>query len=255
MVYPEFSSFKTSDGFELFYYMIKPHDFDAGKKYPVIVYGYGGPGSQNVVNRWGGTRQLWHQLMTEKGYIVFCVDNRGTGGQGKALKNLMYKDLSRWSVNDHIEAAKFLQSLPYVDANRIGFWGWSGGGYLCLMLMTRAADYFSTGIAIAPVSDFRYYDAIWTERYMGMLNENEEGYKKSSVMTYADGLKGNLLIIHGTADDNVHYQNTLRIAQEFQLKGKLFDMMLYPGKNHSIKGKDTRYHLFRKLTDYFLNNL
>lgn len=255
MVYPEFSSFKTSDGFELFYYMIKPYNFDANKKYPVIVYGYGGPGSQKVINRWDDTRRLWHQLMTEKGYIIFCVDNRGTGGQGKALKNLMYKDLSYWSVNDHIEAAEFLQSLSYVDENRIGFWGWSGGGYLCLMLMTRAADYFSTGISIAPVSDFRYYDAIWTERYMGMSSENEEAYDKSSVITYADGLKGNLLIIHGTADDNVHHQNTLRIVKEFQLKGKMFDMMLYPGKNHSIKGGNTRYHLFKKLTDYFMDKL
>ncbi len=255
MTYPEFSTFTTSDGFELNYYMIKPYDFDPDQKYPVIVYGYGGPGSQRVINKWYETRQLWHQMMTEKGYIVFCVDNRGTGGQGKSLKNLVYGDLSNWSVNDHIEAAKYLTSLTYVDSGRIGFWGWSGGGYLCLMLMTRANEYFSTGVSIAPVSDFHLYDAIWTERYLGLLENNQEGYKSSSVFTYAENLKGNLLIIHGTGDDNVHYQNTMQIVQDFQLKGKQFDLMLYPNKNHSIKGGNTRLHLFTKLTEYFLKHL
>ncbi len=255
MTYPEFSTFTTSDGFELNYYMIKPYDFDPDQKYPVIVYGYGGPGSQRVINKWYETRQLWHQMMTEKGYIVFCVDNRGTGGQGKSLKNLVYGDLSNWSVNDHIEAAKYLTSLTYVDSGRIGFWGWSGGGYLCLMLMTRANEYFSTGVSIAPVSDFHLYDAIWTERYLGLLENNQEGYKSSSVFTYAENLKGNLLIIHGTGDDNVHYQNTMQIVHDFQLKGKQFDLMLYPNKNHSIKGGNTRLHLFTKLTEYFLKHL
>ncbi len=255
MVYPEFSTFTTKDGFRLNYYMIKPHDFDPDKKYPVLVYGYGGPGSQKVINKWDETRQLWHQMMTEKGYIVFCVDNRGTGGQGKALKNLMYKDLSKWSVNDHIEAAKYLTTLSYVDADRIGFWGWSGGGYLCLMLMTRANEYFSTGVSVAPVSDFHLYDAIWTERYMGMPDDNADGYKASSVFTYAENLKGNLLIVHGTGDDNVHYQNTMQIVREFQLKGKQFDLMLYPNKNHRIKGGNTQLHLYTIITNYFLRNL
>ena len=252
MTYPEFSTFTTSDGFELNYYMIKPYDFDPDQKYPVIVYGYGGPGSQRVINKWYETRQLWHQLMTEKGYIIFCVDNRGTGGQGKSLKNLMYGDLSKWSVNDHSEAAKYLASLSYVDSERIGFWGWSGGGYLCLMLLTRANEYFLTGVSIAPVSDFHLYDAIWTERYLNLLENNPDGYKSSSVFSYAENLKGNLLIVHGTGDDNVHYQNTMQIIREFQLKGKQFDLMLYPNKNHSIKGGNTRLHLFTKLTEYFL---
>ncbi len=255
IAYPEFSTFTTKDEFRLNYYMIKPHDFDPGKKYPVLVYGYGGPGSQRVINKWDETRQLWHQMMTEKGYIVFCVDNRGTGGQGKELKNLMYKDLSKWSVNDHIEAAKYLTTLSYVDADRIGFWGWSGGGYLCLMLMTRANEYFSTGVSVAPVSDFHLYDAIWTERYMGMPDDNVDGYKASSVFTYAENLKGNLLIVHGTGDDNVHYQNTMQIVREFQLKGKIFDLMLYPNKNHRIKGGNTQLHLYTLITNYFLRNL
>jgi len=167
----------------------------------------------------------------------------------------MYKELSKWSVNDHIEAAKYLTTLSYVDTERIGFWGWSGGGYLCLMLMTRANEYFSTGVSVAPVSDFHLYDAIWTERYMGMPDDNADGYKASSVFTYAENLKGNLLIVHGTGDDNVHYQNTMQIVREFQLKGKQFDLMLYPNKNHSIKGGNTRLHLYTKIANYFLKNL
>ncbi|MFC2102884.1 S9 family peptidase [Bacteroidota bacterium] len=251
----EFSIFETSDGVELNYYMIKPPDFDPSKKYSVLFYGYGGPGSQRVKYEWHKVRQLFHQAMAEKGYIVFCVDNRGTGGQGKSYKNLMYKDLGKWSVHDHIEAAKFVSSLPYVDSERIGFWGWSGGGYLCLMLMTRANEYFSTGVSVAPVSDFRLYDAIWSERYLGLLFENEAGYNASSVFSYSDNLGGKLLMIHGTGDDNVHYQNTLLIARDFQQKGKQFDLMLYPNKNHSIKGNKTQYHLYTKIMNYFLSNL
>lgn len=251
----EFSTFTTSDGVELNYYMIKPPDFDPAKKYPVLFYGYGGPGSQRVKYEWHKVRQLFHQAMVENGYIVFCVDNRGTGGQGKSYKNLMYGDLGKWSVHDHIEAAKFLSSLPYVNSDRIGFWGWSGGGYLCLMLMTRANEYFKTGVSVAPVSDFRLYDAIWSERYLGLLSENKTAYDVSSVFSYSENLKGKLLIIHGTADDNVHYQNTLQIAKDFQQKGKQFDLMLYPNKNHSIKGNKTQYHLYTKIMNYFLENL
>jgi dipeptidyl-peptidase-4 len=253
--YPEFSTLTTSDGVELNYFMIKPTDFDENKKYPVLVFGYGGPGSQKVINEWRKARQLWHMMMAQQGFIVFCVDNRGTGGRGKAFKNLVYKDLSKWAVNDQIEGAKFLHSLPYVDTDRIGFWGWSGGGYLCLMLMTRANEYFSTGVSVAPVSDFHLYDAIWTERYMGMLDENAEGYKSASVLTYTDDLEGNLLIVHGTADDNVHYQNTMQAVMEFQLAGKQFDLMLYPNKNHSIKGGNTSLHIYTLIAEYFLDNL
>jgi dipeptidyl-peptidase-4 len=165
------------------------------------------------------------------------------------------KDLSKWAVNDQIEGAKFLGTLPYVDTERIGFWGWSGGGYLCLMLLTRANEYFSTGVSVAPVSDFHLYDAIWTERYMGMLDENAEGYKSASVLTYANNLEGNLLIVHGTADDNVHYQNTMQAVREFQLAGKQFDLMLYPNKNHSIKGGNTSLHIYTLIAEYFLDNL
>ena len=252
---PKFLSFKTTDGVKLNAYMIQPANFDAAKKYPVLVYGYGGPGSQIVANRWGGNRTLWHQLLTEKGYIVFCVDNRGTGGRGKAFKNLAYKDLSKWSVHDQIEGAKYLATLPYVDRSRVGFWGWSGGGYLTLMMMMRGADYFKTGVSVAPVSDFHFYDTIWTERYMGLPQENADGYKAANVLNYVDGLKGNLLIVHGTGDDNVHVQNTMQVVKELQDRAIQFDMMIYPNRNHRISGGKTQLHLFTKITNYLLEKL
>jgi len=251
----EFLTVKTTDGVDLNAYIIKPVDFDPSKRYPVLVYGYGGPGSQMVVNRWGGRRTLWHQLLTQKGYIVFCLDNRGTGGRGKAFKNLAYGDLSKWAVRDQIEGAKYLRSLPYVDSTRIGFWGWSGGGYLTLMMMMRGAEYFSTGVAVAPVSDFRLYDTIWTERYMGLPQENVEGYKAANVLEYVDGLKGNLLIVHGTGDDNVHVQNTMQVVKALQDRAIQFDMMIYPNRNHRISGGKTQWHLFTYITNYILENL
>ena len=262
MVYPEFLDITTSDGATLNAFMMKPADFDPAKKYPVLVYGYGGPGSRQVINRWGRgslfrhlQQTLWHQLMTEKGYIIFCVDNRGTGNRGKAFKDLAYGDLSKWSVNDQIEGAKYLAGLPYVDAGRIGFWGWSGGGYLTCLMMTRGADYFKAGIAVASVSDFRNYDTIWTERYMNLLSENKAGYDAANVNNYAGLLKGKLLLVHGSGDDNVHPQNTLQFVNELIAKNKPFDMMIYPNRNHRISGGNTSLHLFSKFTEYFLSNL
>lgn len=255
MVYPQFVKVKTTDGTELNGYFIKPYNFNPDKKYPVLVYGYGGPGSQMVVDRWGGYRTYWHQYMTEQGYIIFVVDNRGTGGRGKAFKNLAYGDLSKWSVHDQIEGAKYLAKQPYVNKNRIGFWGWSGGGYLTIAMLTRGADYFKTGVAVAPVTDFRLYDAIWTERYMGLINENVEGYKKADLINTAGGLKGKLLIIHGSGDDNVHYQNTLQFINKSISINKQVDMFIYPNRAHSISGGNTRLNLFTKITNYFLRNL
>ncbi len=255
LTYPEFLKVKTSDGIQLNAYMIKPYNFDPQKKYPVIVYGYGGPGSQMVVDRWGGSRTLWHQFMAEHGFIVFCLDNRGTGGRGKSFKDLVYRDLGKWAVNDQIEGAKFLASLPYVDSSRLGFWGWSGGGYLTLMMMTKAAGYFKVGVAVAPVTDFHLYDAPWTERYMDLPKNNIEGYNSASVLTYSDKLKGKLLIIHGTTDDNVHFQNTLQLVNKFEAELKPFDLMVYPNRNHRISGGKTQLDLFMKITGYFMENL
>lgn len=253
--YPKFVTVKTQDGTELNAYMIKPTNFDPNQKYPVLVYGYGGPGSQLVVDKWGGKRTLWHQFIAEHGYIVFCLDNRGTGGRGKAFKNLVYGDLGKWAVHDQIQGAKYLASLPYVDSNRLGFWGWSGGGYLTLMMMTKAAGYFKVGVSVAPVSDFHLYDAIWTERYMNLPKNNPMGYRSASVMTYANKLKGHLLMIHGTTDDNVHFQNTLQLVNKFEEDLKQFDLMVYPNRNHSISGGNTQIHLFTKISNYFFNNL
>lgn len=259
MVYPEFLSFETEDGTPLNAYMMKPADFDASKKYPVLVFGYGGPGSQMVVNRSGifrnFQRMLWHQMMTEKGYIVFCVDNRGTGGRGKAFKDLAYGDLGKWSVHDQRQGAIYLGNLPYVDKSRIGFWGWSGGGYLACMIQTRANDLFSTSVGVALVSDFRNYDTIWTERYMGLLSENEAGYDKANVLTYAGQLDGKLLIVHGSGDDNVHPQNTMQLIDHFVAENRQFDLMIYPNRNHRIHGGNTSRHLYTMITYYFLENL
>lgn len=262
MVYPEFFTVKTGDGAELTACITKPADFDPNHKYPVIVYGYGGPGSQTVENRWGMgksysrlQRQLWHQMLTEKGYIVFTLENRGTGGRGKAFKNIAYKDLSEWSVQDQIEGAKYLAGLPYVDNSRLGFWGWSGGGYLTGLMLTRGADYFTAGVAVASVTDFRNYDTIWTERYMGLLSENEEGYDAANVNNYAVLLKGKLLLIHGSGDDNVHPQNTLQFVNELVAKNKQFSLMLYPNRNHGISGGNASRHIYTLMTNYFLENL
>lgn len=251
---PEFLAIKTSDGVELNARMIKPLDFDPNKKYPVLIYGYGGPGSQMVRNSWGRDI-LWYTLLTQKGYLIFTVDNRGTGGRGKAFKNLAYGDIGKYALQDHIEAAKYLASLPYVDKERIGIWGWSGGGYLTLMCMTKGSDYFKTGIAVAPVADFRLYDTIWSERYMGLPQQNKAGYDSTSALSYVDRYKGGLLIVHGASDDNVHMQNTMQVIKRFQEQGKQFQLMIYPGLNHSLQGKGAHYHLYRMMTEFIEKNL
>ncbi len=262
MVYPEFLTVTASDGMQLNAWMMKPADFDPAKKYPVIVYGYGGPGSQTVTNQWAGgeafhslQRTLWHQFMTDNGYIIFSLDNRGTGGRGKAFKNLAYGDISKWAVEDQIEGAKYLAGLPYVDASRIGFWGWSGGGYLTCMMLTRGAEYFAAGVAVASVTDFRNYDTIWTERYMGLLSDNREGYEAADVLNYADLLKGRLLLIHGGGDDNVHPQNTSQLVEKLIAANKQFDLMLYPNRNHGISGGNASRHLYSLMARYFEENL
>jgi dipeptidyl-peptidase-4 len=256
LVYPKFITVKASDdGTLLNAWMMRPANFDSTKKYPVIVFCYSGPGSQDVVNRWQGKRYLWHQLMTEKGFIIFCIDSRGTDGRGKKFKNLVYGDLGKWATHDQVEGAKYLASLPYVDASRIGIWGHSGGGYLTGMAMTKGAPYFKAGIARAPVTDFRLYDSIWTERYMGLPKDNEAGYKSTSVVTYVDKLQGKLLLVHGMADDNVHTQNTVQLQEALQAANKQFEVMYYHGRNHRISGGNTDLHLHTLMTNYFLQNL
>ncbi len=251
-----FLSFTTTDGVSLNASIMKPADFDSTKQYPVLFYTYGGPGSQVVRNSWGRmTDALWDSYLTEKGYLIFKVDNRGTGGRGKKFKTLGFKDLGRWEVNDHIEAAKYLSTLPYIDKSRIGIWGWSYGGYTSSMVILRGAEYFKTAIAVAPVTSWRYYDNIYTERYMGTPNDNPEGYKKSSPLMYASNLKGNFLLIQGTSDDNVHFQNSANLASALEKANKQFSTMFYPDKNHGIFGGLTRLHLYTLMTNFILRNL
>jgi dipeptidyl-peptidase 4 len=248
-----FQTFKTSDDVVLNSYMITPPDFDASKKYPVLVYNYSGPGSQEAKDSWNGTFHLWHLLLSEKGYIIFVMDGRGTGGRGRDFTRVVYKDLGHWEVNDLTEGAKYLATLPYVDASRIGIWGWSYGGYISALTITKAADYFKTAIAVAPVTDWHFYDAPYTERYMSLPSLNPDGYTSSSVLTYADKFKGKLLLVHGMADDNVHFQNTVKLVDKLISLNKQFQTMYYPEKAHGLSGG--RMHLFTMMTEFILMNL
>ena len=250
-----FMKFKTSDGVFLNAYIIKPNNFDSTKKYPVLIFNYSGPGSQSVVDKWLGTDYIWHELLVQKGYIIFCLDNRGTGGRGKSFKDIVYKHLGKWEVNDQIEGAKYLVSLPYVDKSRIGIWGWSYGGYMAALTILKGADYFKTAISVAPVIHWKFYDTIYTERYMQTPELNPEGYEESSPLSYIDKLKGKFLIIHGTADDNVHFQNTVTMVSKLQEFDKQFETMFYPGKLHGISSSTARIHLFSLITNFILNNL
>lgn len=254
-VAPEFLNFSTTDGEVLQAMMIKPLEFDASKKYPVLIYNYSGPGSKTVKDQWGVGNFVWSQMLAQNGYIIFMIDNRGTGGRGKAFKNIVYKNLGQWEVNDHIEAAKYLSSLNYVDAERIGIWGWSYGGYISALTLVNAADYFKAAISVAPVTHWKFYDSIYTERYMSLPNLNEEGYEKSSVLANAEKLKGNLLLVHGTADDNVHFQNAVALVAELIKHNKPFQTMYYPEKDHGIYGGNTRRHLYEMMTKFLFNNL
>eukprot|EP01125_Pyxidicula_operculata_P014467 TRINITY_DN4818_c0_g1_i1.p1 TRINITY_DN4818_c0_g1~~TRINITY_DN4818_c0_g1_i1.p1 ORF type:complete len:714 (-),score=148.89 TRINITY_DN4818_c0_g1_i1:61-2202(-) len=257
--WPTFTKITVDDGnggkVDLNSYLVKPSHFDPSKKYPVLVFGYSGPATQVVANQWVKSRALFHSMIAELGCLVFCVDHRGTGGCGRDFKHHAYGDLSKYIVLDQIEGVKYLRSLPFVDPSRVGVWGWSGGGYLTLMLLTRAADYFSCGVAVAPVSDFSTYDTIWTERYMDLLKTNPKGYKDADVLTYLDKLKGKLLIIHGSGDDNVHVQNTMLVVDKLISINKQFEMMIYPNKNHGIYGGLTQTHLFTLITNFFKSNL
>jgi len=252
---PEFLVVKTSDGEDLNAVMLKPVDFDPNVRYPVIFYAYGGVSSQTVVNRWGGARGLWHQMMTQKGFIVFSIDNRGTGGRGKAFENYMYQNLGTWPLRDHIEGVNYLSGLPYVDPSRMGIWGRSAGGYLTCLALTEGSDYFKVGVAHASVTNYLFYSSVWAERYMGLPEENMAVYDKEAVKTYADKLKGDLLLVHGMADDNVQLQNTLEVVQALQDAGKHFDLMLYHECDHGLRGGNTQQHLFTLMTEYFQRHL
>tara|TARA_Y100000385_G_scaffold291989_1_gene375463 strand:+ start:58773 stop:60815 length:2043 start_codon:yes stop_codon:yes gene_type:complete len=250
---PEFMTIPVN-GEKLNASIIKPSNFDFSKKYPVLMYVYGGPGSQTVKNSWGGANYLWYQMMTQKGYIVVSVDNRGTGARGEKFKKITYKQLGKYETEDQISAAKWLANESYVDVDRIGIWGWSYGGYMSSLCLFKGYDVFKTAMAVAPVTNWKYYDSIYTERYMQTPEENS-GYDENSPITHVDSLQGNYLLVHGTGDDNVHFQNSIEMVTALQKANKQFDFMMYPNKNHGIYGGNTRLHLFQKLTDYVEENL
>jgi len=257
MPHTEFIQVKLADGILIDGFMIKPLDFDPDKRYPAIGYGYGNAGSQVVVNRWGTqrgpTQDLWHRYMTEQGYIIFAFDNRTTAGRGKAAKNLTYGHYAKYAILDYLEGVKYLKSLPYIDSSRLGFWGWSGGGYLAAALMTKGAPYIQTAVSVAPVINLDRYQAVGVERWMGFLNDNQKGYRETNLLNYADKLEGNLLLIHGTGDENVKFAFTLQFANALIANNKQFDMMVYPNRHHGIE--DARLHVFTKITNYFRDKL
>lgn len=249
----KFFQFNTSENISLNGYMIKPKNFDKNTKYPVLMYVYGGPGSQNVANSWA--HSVWFDYLAQKGYLIVCVDNRGTGFRGAEFKKMTYMNLGKYETIDQIEAAKWLGEQSYVDKNRIGLWGWSYGGYMASLAITKGADVFKTTIAVAPVTSWRYYDTIYTERYLRTPQENPEGYDDNSPINFADQLKGNFLLVHGTADDNVHFQNSMMFSEALIQANKAFDQAYYPNKNHGISGGNTSIQLYTKLTNFVLNNL
>ncbi|HJN64399.1 MAG TPA: S9 family peptidase [Flavobacteriales bacterium] len=250
----EFFTIKTEDS-ELNAWMIKPPNFEKEKEYPLYMFLYGGPGSQQVKNSFGWTNYYWYQMLAQKGYIVACVDNRGTGGKGAEFKKMTYKELGKFETIDQINAAKYFGNLPYIDTDRIGIQGWSYGGYMSSLAITKGADVFSLAIAVAPVTNWRYYDNIYTERFMQTPQENASGYDENSPINHVDKLKGHYLLVHGSADDNVHVQNTMEMISALVKANKQFDLFIYPDKNHGIYGGNTRYHLYKKMTDFILKNL
>ena len=244
-----------TDNADLNAWIIKPPNFDKNKKYPLFMFLYGGPGSQQVLNKYGSSNFYWYQMLAQKGYIVACVDNRGTGGKGSEFKKMTYKELGKYETIDQIDAAKYFGNLEYIDKERIGIQGWSYGGYMSSLAITKGAETFKLAVAIAPVTNWRYYDNIYTERYMQTPQENASGYDDNSPINHVEKLKGKYLLIHGTADDNVHVQNTYEMTSALVRANKQFDLFVYPDKNHGIYGKNTRYHLYKKITNFILENL
>jgi dipeptidyl-peptidase-4 len=251
----EMVNYKNAYGENLNAFIIKPKQLDTNKKHPVLMYVYGGPGHQLAVNRWMGGNYFWYQMLAAKGYIIVCVDGRGTGYKGEAFKKVTYLQLGKYEIEDQIFVAKELCKLPYVDASRIGIWGWSFGGYMSSLGISKGADVFKTAIAVAPVTNWKYYDNIYTERFMRTPQENGTNYDDNSPINHVEKIKGNYLIIHGTADDNVHFQNAVEMVNAMINKGVKFDSEFYPNKNHGIGGAKTRLHLYERMTRYILEKL
>jgi dipeptidyl-peptidase-4 len=251
----QFMPIKNANGDDLNAFIIKPENFDLNKKYPVIMYAYNGPGHQLAVDRWMGSNYYFYQVLANKGYIIFCADARGTGFKGETFKKCTYLNLGKYEIEDQIFLAGELGKLSYVDSKRIGFWGWSFGGYMASLAISKGADVFKSAIAVAPVTNWRFYDNIYTERYMRTPQENGKNYDDNSPLSHVEKIKGNYLIIHGTADDNVHFQNAVEMVDAMIKKNIAFDSEYYPNKNHGISGGKTRLHLYTKMLNFWLEKL
>jgi len=249
---PKFIKILVEKNVDLNAWILKPPDFDSDKEYPLLIYTYAGPGSQRIKNKWGVISN-WYRLLSQNGIIIACVDNRGTEGRGADFKKYVYKKLGQLDVQDQIEAARYFGSLDFIDANRIGMYGWSYGGYMALMWLIQGNDVFKFAASVGPVIDWRFYDTIYTEAFMQTPELNKEGYELGSVMNYVNLLKGKLLLVHGMADDNVHFQNSVELVEKLIQNNKQFDTMFYPGYKHSITGK--REHVFTTITNFILENL
>jgi len=251
----EFMEIPLSNGINLNAYMLKPANFDASKTYPLLVYQYSGPGSQNVKKGWSGGHFFLHQYLAQQGYIVAVVDPRGTGFRGRDFKHITYKQLGKYETEDQIEAAKYLGKLNYIDETRIGIWGWSYGGYMSSLCIMKGADVFKTAVAMAPVTTWRFYDTIYTERYLQRPQDNASGYDDNSPINHVGKLKGNFLLVHGTGDDNVHFQNSVALQNALIDAGKQFDTFYYPDKNHGLRGDNDRGHFYKMMAKYLMEKL
>ncbi len=249
---PEFIDVHTENKQELNGWMLKPPDFNSDHKYPLLIYTYGGPGSQSIKDKWGRV-SLWLHSLAQNGYVIACADNRGTEGRGAEFKKSVYKKLGQIDVEDQIAAAKYFASLDFIDENRIGMYGWSYGGYMAAMCLLQGNDVFKVAVSVAPVTDWRFYDSIYTECFMQTPKLNPQGYEMGSVMNYVNRLEGKLLLIHGMTDDNVHFQNSVELTDELIRQNKQFDTMFYPGYKHSITAK--KEHVYTKINNFILNNL
>ncbi len=250
----EFSTISVN-GEELNMYMIKPRDFDPSREYPLLMYQYSGPGSQNVSNSWMLSNDYWHQMLASQGVVIVCVDGRGTGFKGRDFKKVTQKELGKYELEDQIAAAEKLSELPYIDEKRTGIWGWSFGGFMATNSILKGSATFETAIAVAPVTNWRFYDTIYTERYMQTPQENPGGYDENSPLNYPELLEGNYLLVHGSGDDNVHVQNTMRMVEALVQANKPFEWAVYPDKSHGISGGNTRTHLYSKMTRFIKDHL
>ncbi len=251
----EFFSFKSSDELTLNGWMIKPNDFDEEVAYPLLMFVYGGPGSQEVLDKWKGNNYWWFQYLAHHGYVIACVDGRGTGGRGESFKKITYRQLGHYETIDQISAAKYLGKLPFIDQQRIGIFGWSYGGFISTNCLFKGNDVFHLGIAVAPVTHWKWYNTIYTERYMNNYTDNPSGYDNNSPIKYADRLEGHYLLVHGSSDDNVHFQHSAELIKALVKANKQFDSYVYPNRNHGIYGDNARLHLYTKMSNFIFENL